>query len=858
MNSQLRNAGVSLAAVFSLSFFTTADAAALNARAYVQSGLIGQLDAIANNGVDAETGEDIHGAPTLWADIAGNASMQKSKSQFVYSYGADYVTVGSGGSLGGVYFKSRAFVNAVTDRSLTLQMLVRETSLYASSYFVSVTGGLGIGDTSSVIPAQPFRSFMYRGKTDVLPFSTAKYLNRDVLLTVVIDSEGASLSFDDGPVAHVNAGGTSTPSYGSTGATLFSYAKGQVRSLRIYNRVLTASERIENALVDEVRYFGMDESSARSWVREGTDGTEAKLVVANSDPTVEYSIDGGTTWAQSIDTWRAAGETLVVMARSSSPGARFSWSGLGKNCVLPDDGTDATVTISFMRPLFGSISAAAIPANAVFYWAGGSGNFEDPDKWLLAGGVPAHAVPSVNNGIVIPNSASSGVTDVVTAITPIRAASLELGGGAGACELRMTHVYTNEVSGNVYLKSGAKLSHTASSVANGTYKMLLDVGGDMTIDSGASINVSSAGYYRGCPAGSAGSSTPAVPHGGCVYGRTGALYAYDSAVEPSMAGAGGYNGRGGGVVRLFVAGNLVMNGTITANGASVSNGSMAGAGGSVWIKCARLSGAGSVSAIGGYTMKGASGSGGRIAFHQTNPSATDFSAFTGAVNAGGGYVTQRADARFSGPAGTIYYQAYGETVTSATLVIDNKNVNSNASGVERYVEITPLGEAFGIDRIGNLVMRNSAYVAISNNTIKVYGDIIANEGSPRLEPYTGDLMLCGKGASLVASSCTFDSLTCMEPGKRIAFGTGSTNFVNIADGGKFVFVGGKGGNIVLTTAVPGEQWSLYVPETAVTTAKFVTVDHSDASSGAPVVTRASANGGANVNWVFSGFSMTVR
>lgn len=845
--------------IFAAGFALAAlNAFALNARAYVQSGLIGQFDAIANNGVDSETGDDIHGTPSLWKELAANVSTQKTKSQFVYSYNDDYVLLGSSGSLGGIYFKSQAFVNAVKNKSCTVQLLVRETSLYADSSFINMTGGLGIGDTSSVIPAQPFRSFMYRGKTDILPFSTAKYLNKDVLLTIVIDSTGASLSFDDGPVAHVNAGGTSTPTYGSTGPVFFSYAKAQARSLRIYDKVLSASERIENAIVDEVRYFGMDETFARSWTREGTSGTEARLVVTNSDPTVEYSIDGGTTWAQSIDSWREAGETLVLRARSSDPNASFSWFGLGKNCVQSNDGTNATVTISFMRPLFENITATAIPENSVFYWAGGNGKFDNPDKWLFAGGVPAHAVPSINNGIVISNAVSSGVTDVVTAEGQIRAASLELGGGDGACELRMSHVYTNEVSGNVYLRKGAKLSHTASTAANGTYKMLLDVGGDMTIDSGASINVNSVGYYRGCPYGTSGSSSPAAPHGGCIYGQSGSVYAYDSAVEPSMAGAGGYYGQGGGVVGLFVTGNLVMNGTITANGASLSGGSLAGAGGSVWIKCARLSGAGSVSAIGGYTMKGKSGSGGRIAFHQTSPSAVDFSAYTGAVNAGGGYVTQKDSSRYSGPAGTIYYQAYGQTVTNATLVIDNKNVFSNVSGMERYLEVTPLGSQFGIDKIGNLIMRNAAYVAISNRVIEVYGNIIANEGSPRLQPYTGELRLCGKDDSLVASSCTFDSLTCTTPGKRIAFGTGSTNSVNIAESGKFVFVGEKGDNIVLTTAVPGEQWNLYVPETAVSTVKFVTVDHSDASSGDSIVARASLGCGGNVNWVFPGFSMTIR
>ena len=52
--------------IFAAGFALAAlNAFALNARAYVQSGLIGQFDAIANNGVDSETGDDIHGTPSL-------------------------------------------------------------------------------------------------------------------------------------------------------------------------------------------------------------------------------------------------------------------------------------------------------------------------------------------------------------------------------------------------------------------------------------------------------------------------------------------------------------------------------------------------------------------------------------------------------------------------------------------------------------------------------------------------------------------------------------------------------------------------------------------------------------------------
>lgn len=839
-----------------VSFASSLFADTLWVKSYIQEGLVGHFDAIANNGVNAETKEEIHGTPTLWKELSANVSTSRTKSQFNYVYSSDYVTVGSNGSLGSVTFDNGNFKTALKNKNCTYQILVKQTSLYVDSAFISISNGLTLGDASSLIPAHPFRSFKYAGKTDILPFSTAKYLNKFVLVTIVVDGNGASLSFDDGPIVHVNPGAGKTPTSDAK-TTLFSFSKGQVRSVRMYNKVLSPSERIQNAIVDEVRYFGADEANAFSRIREGENGTEVKLVVTSTDNKIEYSIDDGLTWTSSIDTWRQAGEVIKLKARSSQPNVSFTWKGLGKNCVLPNDGTNDTVTISLMRPLFEDIYATAIPDDAVLYWAGGNGNFEDTSKWLLADGTQANFAPSFKNGVVISNAVNAETTDEITVIEPIKVASLQLGGGDGKCKLTMNHTYTNTITGDVCLKSRATLSHKAGTPAGQTLtdKMWLDVGGNMTIDSGASINVDACGYYRGSPTGTIGSGGSAACHGGCTASSN---YAYDSALEPSMAGAGGYYGNGGGTVRLLVDGELVINGNITSNGKNCSDATQSGAGGAIWIKCAKLYGSGTISANGGYTRKGKSGSGGRIAIYQTDSSAVDFSSFTGTITAYGGYVTLK-DGKSSAAAGTIYLQAYNQTPTNATLIIDNLNViQNNSSAIDRYVAYTPLDEKFGLGKIGTLIMRNAAHVGIADKNIEIYGDFNAGLNAPKLQAYTGELRFCGPDDSLITGTCVFNNLVCTTPGKKLLFGTGSTNCVNIAEGGSLVFNGNKEGNVILSPAVEDELWSLNVAPGANVLVKHVTVDHSDASLGQTIKARASSNKGDNINWIWPGFSLSIR
>ncbi len=153
-----------------------------------------------------------------------------------------------------------------------------------------------------------------------------------------------------------------------------------------------------------------------------------------------------------------------------------------------------------------------------------------------------------------------------------------------------------------------------------------------------------AGGYQG--GGGYGGSGGGV-NGGDAYGESNA---------PAFPGSGGgrgsgtttsYNGGlGGGLVRLVVAGNILLDGTLTAigrNGAA-SGGSGAGSGGGIYVQCRRLAGSGVLTAKGGNGGGGgsASGGGGQIAVL-----ASSRAGFTGSASA---------------PAGTTYYLGTTGTV----------------------------------------------------------------------------------------------------------------------------------------------------------------------------------------------------
>lgn len=178
---------------------------------------------------------------------------------------------------------------------------------------------------------------------------------------------------------------------------------------------------------------------------------------------------------------------------------------------------------------------------------------------------------------------------------------------------------------------------------------------NLSIAQTSSISADRMGYVGSGNSGQGGS------HGGA--GGYSGSPAYGSVLEPTaLGGAGGFGG--GGVIKLVVGGNAVIDGTITANGAAAGGGSGGGAGGSIWLVVGTVSGSGAIRANGGYCIlyfgsTCGGGSGGRIATYYTT------STFTGVWQAFGGNNPHGND----GAPGTVYLK--NSATNHSTLIIDN-------------------------------------------------------------------------------------------------------------------------------------------------------------------------------------------
>jgi hypothetical protein len=170
--------------------------------------------------------------------------------------------------------------------------------------------------------------------------------------------------------------------------------------------------------------------------------------------------------------------------------------------------------------------------------------------------------------------------------------------------------------------------------------------GDALIQTNGAISVALQGYSgtnSGPGAGQFNISGAGGSHGGTGgASRSGALPGptYDSAQRPAARGSAGgvpvtnvNSSQGGGAVRLFVAGNLIINGELSADGApGLIDRSGGGAGGSLLVAARSLYGNGLITASGGAgePFDGGGGGGGRVAIYAGSNN------FTGPINVSGG------------------------------------------------------------------------------------------------------------------------------------------------------------------------------------------------------------------------------
>ena len=208
---------------------------------------------------------------------------------------------------------------------------------------------------------------------------------------------------------------------------------------------------------------------------------------------------------------------------------------------------------------------------------------------------------------------------------------------------------------NITLESGGLIDANTQGYAGATGP---GKGGD-----GSAQNSRAGGGGHGGVGGIGGSGSVAAGTGlgGGTYGD---LYA------PISLGSGGGNqsglpgGAGGGAIKLAVANNLTVNGTISANGGNGTTSNYGagggGAGGSIWIAAGSLGGNGQIGANGGngaWTYYGYSGGGGggRIAIF-TNSLAPTIQLF---ANGGSGCE--------NGGSGTIYLDGLDPSLSSLTI-----------------------------------------------------------------------------------------------------------------------------------------------------------------------------------------------
>jgi large repetitive protein len=239
------------------------------------------------------------------------------------------------------------------------------------------------------------------------------------------------------------------------------------------------------------------------------------------------------------------------------------------------------------------------------------------------------------------------------------------------------------LSGRIDLLSGSILSHQGQSESG------LQINAEnLYIDSTSKIDVGGKGYKGGisgnsdtCQGRTIGGQLGGIPHSGGSYGGSygGLGGVFGSSIrratlgdpsDPTYLGSGGscrsssVGGNGGGLVRLVVANEVHIDGSVLANGDNASGGLFAGSGsgGSIHISASHIKGSGEIAANGGGNQVG--GGGGRIAlfFDTFGGDGENFNA-TLNINSFGGTGNS-----VSGSAGTVLLKSSSES--KGILIID--------------------------------------------------------------------------------------------------------------------------------------------------------------------------------------------
>ena len=491
----------------------------------------------------------------------------------------------------------------------------------------------------------------------------------------------------------------------------------------------------------------------------------------------------------------------------------------------------------------------------------GTVNFFDPANWLN-GNVPA----SDGTAVVVMRRPPEGVSVKVTAATALDIATLDMGYGSGAGSLTLElgcGLATNRVAGDVILREGATLTHACHDVSDEAkaYALNLEVGGDVTIEYGASIDVSAKGFaaLKGPLAPAEATSAMGGGHGGTGQGGIAAAsYAvsadscYGSIRRPDQPGSGCGNGDasgfGGGVVHIVATNGVVeVEGGIFANGGESEYSSAAG--GSIWIECGALEGAGAIHANAGLATVSSVGGGGRIAVRQC--AANDLSGFTGELRAATPVaVGENANAH---SVGSIYVENAGDAPERGELVVDGFGRASAREGMACRLDaaIVDAQEPFGkvtVKRGGRLEIPADVTLKVVDGIgVSSDSDLHTVAGGGAIEMMPGE-----DGVFAFDGLVRAYGLYCTNsPGATISFADGS-EMRNLANG-TIALLGAEGKPLNLFPEETAATWTLNIvgPDLSNAGIEYVVVSNSTASGVMPIAYGSAAgDAGGNYNWAF--------
>ncbi|TAL07023.1 MAG: hypothetical protein EPO07_00925, partial [Verrucomicrobia bacterium] len=320
---------------------------------------------------------------------------------------------------------------------------------------------------------------------------------------------------------------------------------------------------------------------------------------------------------------------------------------------------------------------------------------------------------------------------------------------------------------------------------SGSAGMNLTLTGTLDVQPGGAIHANAKGYGGGQGAGLGGTAGNTLSGAGGGHGGYGGLSVsnapggncYGAFSQPATLGSGGGQGangpgaNGGGAIKLTVSGAATINGAISANGMNATNSrSGGGAGGSIWISCASISGNGGLTANGGAgePIFGGGGGGGRIAIL---PMTTD--SFTGGIAAYGGNGWKY------GGAGTIHRKTGSQT---GLLLVDN----GGHSGTNTLLSST--------SSTSDLIIRSNAVARLSGTLFARHATI--QSGSAVDGDVQGSAPGTGSGAGTFSNN-DIGNRPCSGGGNGGYGGTASTNVPGGSAYGSLNSIytaGGGGGN----------------------------------------------------------------